>query len=53
MADPFRIAFDKPFTHLYVADAEVNAVLVYDYSSGTLVNTITSGLKSVYGVAVH
>jgi hypothetical protein len=52
MEDPFRIAFDKPFKHLYVADPEVNALLVYDYSSGTLVNTITSGLKSVYGVAV-
>ena len=52
MEDPFRIAFDKKFKHLYVADPEVNALLVYDYSSGTLVNTITSGLKSVYGVAV-
>jgi hypothetical protein len=52
MEDPFRIAFDKPFTHLYVADPEVNALLVYDYSSGTLVNSITNGLKSVYGVAV-
>ncbi|HLY03619.1 MAG TPA: hypothetical protein VKR56_14125 [Candidatus Cybelea sp.] len=52
MEDPFRIAFDKPFKHLYVADPEVNALLVYDYSSGKLVNSITSGLKSVYGVAV-
>jgi hypothetical protein len=53
MEDPFRIAFDKRFKHLYVADPEVNALLVYDYSSGALVNTITSGLKSVYGVAVR
>jgi DNA-binding beta-propeller fold protein YncE len=52
MEDPFRIAFDKPFKHLYVADPEVNALLVYDYSSGKLVNSITSGLKSVYGVAL-
>jgi hypothetical protein len=53
MEDPFRIAFDKRFKHLYVADPEVNKLLVYDYSSGTLVNSITNGLKSVYGVAVH
>jgi hypothetical protein len=53
MEDPFRIAFDKRFKHLYVADPEVNKLLVYDYSSGTLVNSITNGLKSVYGVAIH
>jgi DNA-binding beta-propeller fold protein YncE len=52
LEDPFRIAIDKPFTHLYVADPEVNALLVYDYTSGKLVNSITNGLKSVDGVAV-
>jgi DNA-binding beta-propeller fold protein YncE len=52
LEDPFRIAIDKPFTHLYVADPEVNALLVYDYTSGKLVNSITNGLRSVYGVAV-
>jgi hypothetical protein len=52
MEDPFRIAFDSKYKYLYVADPEVNKLLVYDYSSGTLVNSITSGLKSVYGVAV-
>lgn len=52
MEDPFRIAFDSKYKHLYVADPEVNALLVYDYSSGKLVNSITNGLKSVYGVAV-
>jgi hypothetical protein len=52
MEDPFRIAFDKKFKHLYVADAEANVVLVYAYPSGTLVNTIGSGLKSAFGVAV-
>jgi hypothetical protein len=52
LEDPFRLAIDKPFSHLYVADPEVNKVLVYDYSSGELVNSITNGLKSVYGVAV-
>jgi sugar lactone lactonase YvrE len=52
LEDPFRIAFDGAFKHLYVADPEVNALLVYDYSSGKLVNSITNGLKSVYGVAV-
>lgn len=50
--DPFRLAFDKKFKHLYVADAEANVVLVYAYPSGTLVDTISSGLKSAFGVAV-
>ena len=52
LEDPFRIALDKSFKHLYVADPEVNALLVYDYPAGTLVKTITNGLTSVYGVAV-
>lgn len=51
--DPFRIAFDKPFKHLYVADPEVNALLVYGYPSGTPLKSITNGLTSVYGVAVY
>ncbi|HEY1883309.1 MAG TPA: hypothetical protein VGG51_09765 [Candidatus Cybelea sp.] len=50
--DPFRIALDKKNVHLYVADPEANKLFVYDYASGTLVNTITNGLSSVYGVAV-
>jgi hypothetical protein len=52
MQDPFQIALDKPSKHLYVADPSVNALLVYDYPAGTLVNTITNGLSSVDGVAV-
>jgi sugar lactone lactonase YvrE len=52
LEDPFRIAFDKSFASLYVADPEVNALLVYDYASGKLVNSITNGLKSVYGVSL-
>ena len=52
MEDPFRIAFDKTYQHLYVADPEVNALLVYDYPGGTLNKTITNGLTSVDGVAV-
>ena len=52
MEDPFRIALDKTSKYLYVADPEVNALLVYDYPAGTLVNKITNGLSSVYGVAV-
>ncbi len=53
MLDPFRIAFDKQFKTLYVADPAVNALLVYDYASGTLRHSITNGLRSVYGVAVY
>jgi hypothetical protein len=52
LEDPFRIALDKSFDRLYVADPEANAVFVYAYPAGTLVNTITNGLRSVYGVAV-
>jgi hypothetical protein len=52
LQDPFRIAFDKTFKHLYVADPEANALFVYDYATGTLTNTITNGLTSVYGVAL-
>lgn len=52
LEDPFRLAFDKKFKHLYVADAEANVVQVYAYPSGALVNTISSGLKSAFGVAV-
>jgi hypothetical protein len=52
LEDPFRLVFDKKFKHLYVADAEANVVLVYAYPSGTLVDTISSGLKSAFGVAV-
>jgi sugar lactone lactonase YvrE len=53
MQDPFRLAFDKPFKHLYVADPSVNAVLVYDYASGTLIESITNSLRAVDGVAVY
>jgi hypothetical protein len=52
LQDPFRMSLDKGSQHLYVADPEANALFVYDYASGTLVNTITNGLTSVYGVAV-
>ena len=52
LEDPFRLAFDKKFKHLYVADAESNVVQVYSYPSGTLADTISSGLKSAFGVAV-
>lgn len=50
--DPFRIAFNKTFKRLYVADPEANAVLVYDYASGSLQETLTNELTSVYGVAL-
>jgi DNA-binding beta-propeller fold protein YncE len=53
MEDPFRIALDKKYQNLYVADPEVNAVLVYDYSSGALIKSITNSLRAVNGVAVY
>lgn len=53
LEDPFRIAFDKTFKHLYVADAEANALFVYNYATGALTNTITNGLTSADGVAIY
>jgi hypothetical protein len=53
MQDPFRIALDKKFKNLYVADPAVNAVLVYDYASGALVKSITNSLRAVNGVAIY
>jgi hypothetical protein len=53
LEDPFRVAFDKTFKHLYVADPEANAVFVYNYATGALTNTITNGVTSVDGVALY
>jgi len=53
LKDPFRVALDNKFKKLYVADPEVNALLVYDYSSGKLLKTINNSLRSVYGVALY
>jgi hypothetical protein len=53
MEDPFRLALDSKYKTLYVADPEVNKVLIYDYSSGALTGSISNGLSSVYGVALY
>jgi hypothetical protein len=52
LEDPFRLAFDKTFKHLYVADPEASAVFVYNYATGALTKTITNSLTSVDGVSV-
>jgi DNA-binding beta-propeller fold protein YncE len=52
LVDPVYLAFSKQRNRLFVADPGASAVLVYDYPSGTLVETLNNGLTSVYGVAV-
>jgi hypothetical protein len=52
LQDPVNLAFDASFKHLYVADDEVDAVLVYDYPSGKYVTTLNNGATSIDGVAV-
>jgi streptogramin lyase len=52
LEDPVNIAFDSSFKHLYVEDAEVDGVLVYDYPSGKFVTTLNNGATSIDGVAV-
>jgi hypothetical protein len=52
MQDPVNVSFDASFKHLYVADDEVDGVLVYDYPSGKYVTTLNNGASSIDGVAV-
>jgi hypothetical protein len=49
---PQYLQFASSESDVFVADTEKNAVEEYTYPGGQLVNTIASGLKSVYGVAV-
>lgn len=49
---PESLQFDSDERDVFVADTARNAVEEYSYPAGALVNTITSGLKSVYGVTV-
>jgi sugar lactone lactonase YvrE len=50
--DPDPVRFDANEKRVYVGDAIDNAVYVYDYSSGTLVDTITDGIDGPNGVAL-
>jgi sugar lactone lactonase YvrE len=53
LSDPVNLAFDASFKHLYVEDAVVDGVLVYDYPSGTYVTTVNNGATAISGVAVY
>jgi hypothetical protein len=53
LSDPVNLAFDASFKHLYVEDAVVDGVLVYDYPSGTYVTTLNNGATAISGVAVY
>lgn len=50
--DPDPVRFTKAEHQVYVGDAVGNAVYVYDYPSGTLVDTITDGVDGPNGVAL-
>ncbi|HLY03620.1 MAG TPA: hypothetical protein VKR56_14130 [Candidatus Cybelea sp.] len=50
--DPDPVRFEKDEHRVYVGDAIGNAVYVYDYPSGTLVDTITDGVDGPNGLAL-
>lgn len=49
---PQSLVFASDESEIFVTDTKHDAVDEYTYPGGTLVDTIKSGLKSVYGVAV-
>jgi sugar lactone lactonase YvrE len=50
--DPDPVRFEKDERQVYVGDAVGNAVYVYSYPSGTLVDTITDGVDGPNGLAL-
>jgi DNA-binding beta-propeller fold protein YncE len=50
--DPDPVRLDKEERRVYVGDSVGNAVYVYDYSSGALVDTITDGIDGPNGLAL-
>jgi hypothetical protein len=53
LSDPVNLAFDSSFKHLYVEDAVVDGVLVYDYPSGNYVTTLNNGATGIDGIALY
>ncbi len=50
--DPAPVRFSKNEKRIYVGDSVGNAVYVYAYPSGTLVDTITDGIDGPNGLAL-
>lgn len=50
--DPDPVRFNRAEHEIYVGDAVGNAVYVYDYPGGTLVDTITDGVDGPNGLAL-
>jgi len=50
--DPDPVRLDKEERRVYVGDSVGNAVYVYDYSSGALVDTITDGVDGPNGLGL-
>jgi sugar lactone lactonase YvrE len=50
--DPDPVRLDRAEHHVYVGDAVGNAVYVFDYATGTLVDTITDGVDGPNGLAL-
>jgi sugar lactone lactonase YvrE len=53
LSDPVNLAFDASFKYLYVEDAVVDGVLVYEYPSGTYVTTLNNGATGIDGIALY
>lgn len=51
-SDPYKFAFNRKESALYVADPDTGMVLVFDYATGAQIGTIYKGLTSVLGVSV-
>lgn len=51
--DPDPVRFEKTEHRVYVGDSVGSAVYVYDYPSGTLVDTITDGIDGPNGLALE
>lgn len=49
-ADPYKFSMNKAATLIYVAPANEAAVPVFNYASGSLVNTISQSITSPYGI---
>ncbi len=50
--DPDPVRLDRAEHHVYVGDSVGNAVYVYDYPAGTLIDTITDGVDGPNGLAL-
>jgi hypothetical protein len=53
MYNPISLRFDRSESQIFVGDSVDNAVDVFAYPSGKLVDTITDGIDGPEGVALY